>query len=324
MAERRPLVLVSGQMVELPAGDSLPGAGGATPGWIVASAGTGASQNITLPEAISASSVLVFVNGLRQEPAVNYTVSGTSLTITAPSAASILIEKPAGNPGAPGENAIGIADAPSDGKTYGRKDGAWAEASAGEGAVNQQYPEPPWAKRVCSRWKSGGGSSAQVTATSMRAQPFNTMGRGISAVEFHIQGSITAGQLLSVGIYDSDPMTGMPTTLLWESLDFNLTTAGAGTKSIPTGTLTPANDRVWVVYYLTAGSTQFVIGGSSGIAEREFGLSPGGGVNTNVQALLAPGSWTGAFPTTFPYAADGSGLSVAGNYINFFLNLPVP
>lgn len=301
--------------------------GSATPGWAVAATGAGASQNITLPEAIAAASIFVFVNGLRQEPTTHYSTSGTTLTITAPSGALIRVEKPAGNPGADGEDgedAVGIADAPSDGKTYGRKDGAWAEASAGGGTVNQQYPEPPWTKRVCSRWKSGGGSSAQITATSMRAQPFNTMGRKISAVEFHVQGSISAGQLLHIGIYNSDPVTGMPTSLLWANASaYDLTAGGAGTKSISTGVLTPANDRVWVMYYLTAGSTQFAIGGASGIAEREFGLSPGGGVNANVQALLGSGSWPGSMPATFPYASDGSGLSTAGNYINFFLSLPV-
>jgi hypothetical protein len=48
--------------------------------------GTGASQNITIPVASTAAQVLVFVNGIFQTPDVNYTVSGTTLTITTASA----------------------------------------------------------------------------------------------------------------------------------------------------------------------------------------------------------------------------------------------
>lgn len=51
--------------------------------WRVAATGTGASQNLTLPETVGVNDVLVFVNGLQQEPTTNYTISGTTLTITA-------------------------------------------------------------------------------------------------------------------------------------------------------------------------------------------------------------------------------------------------
>jgi hypothetical protein len=48
MAERRPLVIISGQTQELPAGDSLPGGGGggATGGTAVLNFGTGAGSEV--------------------------------------------------------------------------------------------------------------------------------------------------------------------------------------------------------------------------------------------------------------------------------------
>jgi hypothetical protein len=81
------------------------GAGGAesTPGWSVTATGTGSSQNITIPEAVTAASVLVFVSGVYQRPTTHYTISGTTLTLTALSGDNISIIKPAGAQGATGD-----------------------------------------------------------------------------------------------------------------------------------------------------------------------------------------------------------------------------
>lgn len=84
---------------------------GASSGFNVSAAGTGASQNVTLPSTVSAASeVYVFVNGLLQEPINDYTVSGTTLTITTDNSGDeIYISKPAGSqgdPGTPGANGI--------------------------------------------------------------------------------------------------------------------------------------------------------------------------------------------------------------------------
>lgn len=62
------------------------------PVWQVTATATGASQDITLTSALAAEALAVYVNGLRQRPTTDYTVVGTTLTITAPATSSILIE----------------------------------------------------------------------------------------------------------------------------------------------------------------------------------------------------------------------------------------
>jgi hypothetical protein len=83
-----------------------PLAAGASPGWApVTATGTGASQNITLPASISnASDILVFVNGVLQEPTTHYTASDTTVTLTAELGDSIFVCRPgSGLRGAAGE-----------------------------------------------------------------------------------------------------------------------------------------------------------------------------------------------------------------------------
>lgn len=77
-------------------------AGGGT-GWQVSASGTGASQNITLTEAVAVTDVLVFVNGVYQRPTTDYTISGTTLTLTSyANGDPIYIIKPSGAAGAAG------------------------------------------------------------------------------------------------------------------------------------------------------------------------------------------------------------------------------
>jgi hypothetical protein len=74
-------------------------------GWNVTATGTGSAQNITIPEAVTAPSVLVFVAGVYQRPALDYLISGTTLSGTFASGHTVSIIKPAGAQGAPGAGA---------------------------------------------------------------------------------------------------------------------------------------------------------------------------------------------------------------------------
>lgn len=66
-------------------------ANGGSTVWRVNASGTGSSQNITLPySGVDPNGVFVFVNGLRFETSA-YSISGTTLTLTAGSGASIEI-----------------------------------------------------------------------------------------------------------------------------------------------------------------------------------------------------------------------------------------
>jgi hypothetical protein len=67
------------------------GSVGGDGGWApVTATGTGASQNITIPETATANQVLVFVEGVHQ-PASQYSITGTTLTTTQPNGSDIVI-----------------------------------------------------------------------------------------------------------------------------------------------------------------------------------------------------------------------------------------
>lgn len=77
------------------------GVGSGSPGWQVTATGTGASQDIALPSAVTAAALAVYVNGLRSLPS-EYSVTGTTLTLTAPTSAAILADKLGGVSGVSG------------------------------------------------------------------------------------------------------------------------------------------------------------------------------------------------------------------------------
>ena len=127
MAERKPVVLVSGQLKELPAGDTLPPQTPATH--------SHATSDVTGLDAALAG----------KEPAIS---EGTSaqywrgdktwqpLTKSSVGLGNVDNTSDANKPVSTAtQNALNgkIGDAPSDGKTYGRKDAAWAEVIAGGG-----------------------------------------------------------------------------------------------------------------------------------------------------------------------------------------------
>lgn len=66
--------------------------------WQVTANGTGASQNITIPSGYAVGTVQVFVNGVRQRPTTDYTIAGTTLTITAPNGSCVIAERMSGGP----------------------------------------------------------------------------------------------------------------------------------------------------------------------------------------------------------------------------------
>ena len=73
---------------------ALEGSSGIGSAWRVAANGTGASQAITIPTAVAATDLLVFVETQLQEPNVDYSVSGTTLTITADMGLRVTIYRP--------------------------------------------------------------------------------------------------------------------------------------------------------------------------------------------------------------------------------------
>lgn len=68
------------------------GGGGSITGFVVPFTGTGASQNVTIPDASSATGLLVFFGAARQL-SNSYTTSGTTVTVTAPSGLACEIVK---------------------------------------------------------------------------------------------------------------------------------------------------------------------------------------------------------------------------------------
>lgn len=181
---------------------------------------------------------------------------------------------------------------------------------------------PPWSRKIGSDWKSNSAASAAMTASSLRAQPFTWVdGLTITAVEYYVQGSVTSGQILHVGIYEEDPDTGLPGALIWSD---SVTLTTAGNKQFAVSPNITARRGVWVASYLTAGSTQFVGGGQSGNAHVQMGLPSSTAINTAINSLLSNGAWGGSMPSTFPFATDGSALTTGGAVPQFALVLAAP
>lgn len=147
MAERRALVLLDDRQVgEMPSGDTLVGAGG-TPAYTSALTGTAydlddyASGVILRMENTSAATITVPADAAQYETYAEYgihalgtqtvtIVEDTGVTVTPPAGGSLVMN--------PGDFAlikrrgtdlwalVAPTDAPSDGRTYGRRNGLWA------------------------------------------------------------------------------------------------------------------------------------------------------------------------------------------------------
>lgn len=181
---------------------------------------------------------------------------------------------------------------------------------------------PPWARKIASDWRTNTVSSAVCTAASLRAVPFSAVDNlDISAIEFYVQGSVTAGATMDIGIYDADPVTGMPTNLLWSNT-YSLTSSG--NKSVSISPSITNKTRVWVAHYISTGSTQFAVGAASGDAHRQLGLPVSTATNTSIISLIGNGVWNNEMPATFPFAADGTAVTTGGNIPQFNLVLDAP
>lgn len=203
----------------------------------------------------------------------------------------------------------------------GLKDGAGNDAFATGGG--SALPRPPWVKRIASDWRNVTSASGAATAASLRLIPFTSQGLEITAVDFHVQGSITSGTTVFLAIYAADEITGLPAEKLWDNAAGQLITA-AGAVSVAVSGLSSPPKSVWVATYISAGSTtQFVTGAVTGDAEREFGIPTGMALNAQIVALLASNAWSGAMPATISWNAT-TPFTTSGNVINSLLRMAAP
>ena len=70
--------------------------------FLVTGTGSGAAQTLTIPAGFTATNIQLFFDGVRQRPITDYAVSGTTLSFTAPAAATIIAENNGGATGPPG------------------------------------------------------------------------------------------------------------------------------------------------------------------------------------------------------------------------------
>ena len=118
------------------------GSGGSPSFAPVSATSTGVSQDITLPVAVATKyDVDVYINGIHQN-IDEYTISGTTLTLTANAAGDPIEIRAAGGSVSEG-GAGGITEAPEDGKPYMRQDGEWVEyvepVGSGSGEADPYY-----------------------------------------------------------------------------------------------------------------------------------------------------------------------------------------
>lgn len=148
-------------------------------GFKTTATGTGASQNITLPQSVVEDDVLVFVNGVYQHPTTDYTIAGTTLTITAGNGLPIVIIKPAGATGPQG---------PEGSPVWGGVTGTLSDQTDLQGALDDKVT-------------NGGALDASTTVNDTGTITANSAGfRGAPVVD--IAGSVTlalthAGKMIS-------------------------------------------------------------------------------------------------------------------------------
>lgn len=269
--------------------------------WTATAIGTGASQSVTIPSAEIASNLLVFVNGIYQQP-TTYSTSSTTLTITAPTGSNITIIKP-------GNVAVGSTEGePPSGGGSGR-------SFVGPGAYRYKLP---WQRRIGSDWRIPTTAQSALTADTLRALPFSIYGKEVAAIDFHLQTASTG--TLYLGIYAAEPETGMPGELLW-SATWPADGQTAGAKTISVTPSISGHEMLWVGSFCS-GVVTAVTGGNASQAERDIGF-------TSVQSMSSPivsvinastFTWPGSMPSTFPYTS-GAPLSPIGNVPLTYLRL---
>lgn len=148
----------------------------------------------------------------------------------------------------------------------------------------------PQVHRMGSRWyRRGVGSGSYASESIVRAVPLDVSGLDILGFVFGVQGSLTGtGNFVEVGIYDSDPTTGMPRNLLAQAVG-QVTGGGNMTINLATPLLASAhNGRLWMGYAYTAASgssVQFNHAIPTGVAGTEIGYLEGinfEGINSEI------------------------------------------
>lgn len=269
--------------------------------WTATAIGTGASQSVTIPSAEIASNLLVFVNGIYQQP-TTYSTSSTVLTITAPPGSNITIIKP-------GNVAVGSTEGtPPSGGSGGR-------SFVGPGAYRYKVP---WLRRIGSDWRIPSIANAAATTGTLRALPFSVYGKSVVALDFLLQTASTG--TLFFGIYAVEEVTGMPGELLW-STTWAAGGEGTGAKTISLPAAITDHDMLWVASYCT-GTVTTVIGASASQAERDIGFTSLQSMSSPIVSVINDGTftWSGSMPATFPYNTTAP-LSPIGNVPLTYLRL---
>ena len=261
------------------------GGSDATPGWKVTATGTGSSQVITLPETATSNAVSVYVNGIYQSS--DYSLSGSSLTITTPTGAAISVVK-----GSVVESSGG------------------GSVPAGMLVIKPMIPAGGDIRRFPSYWRAtGAGSSAYNHLNNMHAVPVWIPGMNIVGYTIHVQGGVASGPIIEVGIYDSNE-NGEPNNLLIQH-NFVATTGGASNQTFATPIPASAHTgKVWLAYAINlgAGATiQFSHSVNSGLGPVEMGMTPNGTINNtaaggfiiSTEALTGTAGTERVWPSTF-------------------------
>jgi hypothetical protein len=301
-------------------GKYLPGtvAAGGSSGWNVTATGTGSSQNITIPEAVTAISVLVFVSGIYQRPNVNYTITGTTLTLTALSGDSIVIVKPAGAQGPPGSSALwgDIGGALS---TQTDLVAALAtkvnDADVRGGAANladrlstiSNFASPNTGGYVSGFYYDNsfsGAATGTLTGSAGRIDlsPFYT---NVSLVVDRMGVATSTGSAGTAGkvlIYTANPTTDWPHQLVYEGPSLNFGTSGMIEDTAPNFTFLNGV-HYWVGLWWSSTTSIRSIPVTSC---RNIGLNGSNGTNyfTVVRNTITYNAAAGSAPTTWTFASS--------------------
>jgi hypothetical protein len=205
----------------------------------VTATGTGASQTVTIPESgLTVDDIEVFVNGVLQAPTTNYTLSGTTVTITTDSAGDyIRILKPAGG------SITGTAGPAS----WGSITGTLSSQTDLQTALNAKAPT------------SSPTFTGTVSAAAIAASGNITAANKVDGKDYTVTGTTLANERYVLGIFQY-PVTISQTNSAAKSLvaatGSTVFTLKKGTIASPTtiGTFTFGAASTTATVSITAGS----------------------------------------------------------------------